>query len=321
MNKLIRPDYARMYEVMRVRLSSVLGKCVFVLLMFHLAESFAISISLSPLMAGPFSFITLGISAVMMGLVLFVSFLFLYGILSYFTKVILAKKDVMRVFTSGFRDKTNRSYKAAFFFTVIIFASAVSAAFLVFYNKDRIMSMEIWNELLQNRTEESAQFVKVISLSAVFCIVLLIAAIVTSLPFIFTWNILFDDRKISFLSAVRKSFSLMIPNYFHFIGFVIYVCIKNIFFIVLLAVANMHISKSDSVIANLLSMVLGFFVFTQEYSIIAKAYAGISVYYYSLLSVNGMIATESKGTGAGKDSSEVKSADCDDREENESSAE
>ena len=68
-------------------------------------------------------------------------------------------------------------------------------------------------------------------------------------------------------------------------------------------------------------LVLGFFVFTQEYSIIAKAYAGISVYYYSLLSVNGMIATESKGTGAGKDSSEVKAADCDDREENESSAE
>ena len=97
MNKLVRPKYNRMYEVMKVRLGKNISKCVFIILIFNLVQSFIFSFTLSPLMmAGKngMNFITLIISALCTVIAFFLSFQFLYGINSFFTTTILARKDV-----------------------------------------------------------------------------------------------------------------------------------------------------------------------------------------------------------------------------------
>lgn len=297
MNKLVRPKYNRMYEVMKVRLGKNISKCVFIILIFNLVQSFIFSFTLSPLMmAGKngMNFITLIISALCTVFAFFLSFQLLYGINSFFTKTILARKDVMGVFTSGFRDKTKRSNFISGVFTIILILSAAAAATVIYFNRDEIISLASEYFLDENSAAEMISLVKAAGLALVFCAVFFICGILVSIPFLFSWNIVFDDKKISALKALKKSMSLMLPNYFHFIGFVIYSCIKNFVFIVLFFAINMKLSAANSGISNFFSMVVGFFAFTQEYTIIAKSYSSIPVYYYSLLSENGMVKTVSQ---------------------------
>lgn len=280
-----------MYEVMRVRLAKVLSKCVFIILLFHLSQSFLFSITLSPAMAagGKMNYFALVFSSVSTAFVFFLSFLFLYGIISYFTKVILARKDVMRVFTSGLRDKTKRAHFVAAAFSCLFILAAVVAFTVVLKFRDEIYLVASTYYDQDETPEETVRLIKAFSLAIVFCIIFFVSALVVSIPFLFSWNILFEDKKISAARAMAKSFSLMSRNCFHFVGFVIYCCFKNVVFIALLFVINMYLSKSESFISNFVSMLVGFFAFVQEYTIIVKAYCSIPVYYYSLLSVNGMV--------------------------------
>ncbi|MCQ2241800.1 hypothetical protein [Treponema sp.] len=297
MSKFLRPEYNRMYEVMKVRLAKNLSKCVFIILLFHLAQSFLFSLTMSPIMAGGkngLSFPTFALSAVSTVFVFFFSFQFLYGILSFFTKVILARKDVMGVFTSGLRDRTRRAHFLSVVFTIILIVSAVIAAVVIFFFKQDITSIVAELFVDGETPNETAQFVNAVGLAIVFCAVFFLCGILISIPFLFSWNILYDDKKISASAAMKKSFYLMMRNYFHFIGFVIYSCFKNVVFIIIFFGINMALSARNSVISSFFSMVLGFFAFTQEYTIVAKAYASIPIYYYSLLSVNGMIEADKK---------------------------
>lgn len=282
-----------MYEVIRVRLGKNLGKCIFALLLFHLGQSFLYSFTLSPLMVsgrgGVPAYGTVAFSLVSTLCVVFLSFMFLYGILNFFTKTILARRDVMRVFSSGFRDKTRRAKKLSLFFTFIFAVCASLGTIVIMRFRGHIAGIVVSNADSYGIPAESLDFAKAIALAVVFCGVFFIAMLLLVLPFLFSYNVLFDDKKITVAGALKKSAVYMIPKFFHFIGFVIYVCIKNVIFISIIFAMNMYVSRSQSMIANLFSMLLAFFAFTQEYSIVAKAYASVPVYYYSLLSVNGLV--------------------------------
>ncbi|MDO4505713.1 MAG: hypothetical protein Q4B64_02060, partial [Spirochaetales bacterium] len=284
-------------EVMRVRLGKNLSKCVFIILLFHLVQSFLFSLTMSPVMAGGtngLSFSTFALSAVSTDFVFFFSFQFLYGILSFFTKVILARKDVMGVFSSGLRDRTRRAHFVSVVFTVIMIVAAVIASAVIFFHKQDILDLVAEVFLDPSAEKENVAFASTVGLAAVFCAVFFGCGMFLSIPFLFSWNILFDDKKISAPKAMGKSFSLMIGKYFHFIGFVIYACLKNIVFIIIFFGINTMLSARNSIISNFFSMLIGFLAFTQEYTIVAKAYASIPVYYYSLLSENGMIQADKK---------------------------
>lgn len=301
MRKLIRPEYRRMQEVVRVRLSQQLSKCVFVILLFHLVQSFVFSVTMSPMVSTAGSrpsYLAIGISLLLTGGVVWTSFVFMYGIINFFTKVVLGRRDVMRVFTSGFRDRTRRSFGAAFVFSIIFAISAALALFVILTFKDRIFMLAADYFLDDGTEQQTVNFVRAASLAVVFCFVFFVSAIFISIPFLFTWNILLDDKKISVASAIVKSLSLMGRNYFHYIGFVISICLKNVFFIVILVFINSRISSAASSLSTIFSMIIGFFAFIHEYTILAKAYASIPVYYYSLLSVNGMIERKENESSA-----------------------
>lgn len=297
MSKLIRPEYRRMYEVMRVRLAQTLSKCVFIILIFNLVQSFFFSVGLSPVFAaedGKPGFVPVLFSAGFSLLVFYISLMFFYGILSFFTKVILGRRDIMHVFTSAFRDRTGRAKKMAVFQTFLFAVSVATSAFIVWKFRDLIFSIDFVSDFVNDEQENYARFARTLVTAGIFCAVFFILSLCLSIPFLFVWNILYDDKKIRFSSALKKSAGLMIPNALHFIGFVIFTCLKNVAFIAVLCLLNMRISGSQGMLANILSMMLGFFAFVQEYTIIAKAYSSIPVYYYSLLSVNGMIEPQEK---------------------------
>ena len=301
MRKLIQPEYRRMQEVVRVRLSQQLSKCVFVILLFHLVQSFVFSVTMSPMVStagSKPSYLAIGISLLLTGGVVWTTFVFMYGIINFFTKVVLGRRDVMRVFTSGFRDRTRRSFGAAFVFSIIFAISAALALFVILTFKDRIFMLASDYFLDDGTEQQTVNFVRAASLALVFCSVFFVSAIFISIPFLFTWNILLDDKKISVASAIVKSLSLMGRNYFHYIGFVISICLKNVFFIVILVFINSRISSAASSLSTIFSMIIGFFAFIHEYTILAKAYASIPVYYYSLLSVNGMIERKENESSA-----------------------
>ena len=301
MRKLIRPEYRRMQEVVRVRLSQQLSKCVFVLLLFHPVQLFVFSVTMFPMVStagSKPSYLAIGISLLLTGGVVWTSFVFMYGIINFFTKVVLGRRDVMRVFTSGFRDRTRRSFGAAFVFSIIFAISAALALFVILTFKDRIFMLASDYFLDDGTEQQTVNFVRAASLALVFCSVFFVSAIFISIPFLFTWNILLDDKKISVASAIVKSLSLMGRNYFHYIGFVISICLKNVFFIVILVFINSRISSAASSLSTIFSMIIGFFAFIHEYTILAKAYASIPVYYYSLLSVNGMIERKENESSA-----------------------
>ena len=305
MRKLIRPEYRRMQEVVRVRLSQQLSKCVFVILLFHLVQSFVFSVTMSPMVSTAGSrpsYLAIGISLLLTGGVVWTSFVFMYGIINFFTKIVLGRRDVMRVFTSGFRDRTRRSFGAAFVFSIIFAISAALALFVILTFKDRIFMLASDYFLDDGTEQQTVNFVREASLALVFYSVVFVSAIFIfifiSIPFLFTWNILLDDKKISVASAIVKSLSLMGRNYFHYIGFVISICLKNVFFIVILVFINSRISSAASSLSTIFSMIIGFFAFIHEYTILAKAYASIPVYYYSLLSVNGMIERKENESSA-----------------------
>ena len=301
MRKLIRPEYRRMQEVVRVRLSQQLGKCVFVILLFHPVQLFVFSVTMFPMVSTAGSrpsYFAIGISLLLTGGVVWTSFVFMYGIINFFTKIVLGRRDVMRVFTSGFRDRTRRSFGAAFVFSIIFAISAALALFVILTFKDRIFMLASDYFLDDGTEQQTVNFVREASLALVFCFVLFVSAIFISIPFLFTWNILLDDKKISVASAIVKSLSLMGRNYFHYIGFVISICFKNVFFIVILVFINSRISSAASSLSTIFPMIIGFFAFIHECTILEKAYASIPVYYYSLLSVNGMIERKENESSA-----------------------
>lgn len=198
MRKLIRPEYRRMQEVVRVRLSQQLSKCVFVILLFHLVQSFVFSVTMSPMVStagSKPSYLAIGISLLLTGSVVWTSFVFMYGIINFFTKVVLGRRDVMRVFTSGFRDRTRRSFGAAFVFSIIFAISAALALFVILTFKDRIFMLASDYFLDDGTEQQTVNFVRAASLALVFCFVFFVSAIFISIPFLFTWNILLDDKK------------------------------------------------------------------------------------------------------------------------------
>lgn len=85
-------------------------------------------------------------------------------------------------------------------------------------------------------------------------------------------------------------------------GFVIFVCLKN--FAVLFAAVFLNAVLSGK--NNFISLLLGFYAFLQYYTILAKVYYCIPIYYFSFLSVNGMIGGD-KNEGS---SWRIKSRDC-----------
>ncbi len=302
--KLKRPDYSRMSEVLKARMIRNLGKAALIILFFNTALSVLMTTGMMPLIHLGSSGVGLFLSFIFSSFFLILIFTFVYGMIFYFTNLVLGKEIRIQSLFLGFSEKSKRILISSVFFTcIVIFSSLVTVA-LVFFLKERFFSFP--DLLLEDfvsgglssgeaPSEEEQEAAFKILMLALFCSAIFFLVFVLSiLPFIFVWNAFLEDKEISFRDAMKKSFWIIHGRYFHYIGFVFYVCMKNIGFLLLIVFLNFIISKK----ASLLSLLLGFLAFIQYYTILSKIYGCIPVYYFSFLSVNGFLSSPSETTSS-----------------------
>ena len=277
-----------MYQVLRERLAKNIAHSVLLLLLFNVMLSFLLTSGFSPAMLFN-GFAGYTFSVVFTLLILIVVFTIAYGIVADFTNIVLGKKKSLGGIFCGFFEKSKRIFYASIFFTlVVVFVAFVSAA-LIFVFKEKIISCSSFFAQAfsnENLTQlDSEKIAKAFTLAIFYTVIFFFVFIFCFLPFIFIWNAFLENKKIILRDAIRKSLFIIRGRYFHYLGFVIFVCLKN--FAVLFVVVFLNAILAGK--SNFISLLLGFYAFLQYYTILAKVYYCIPIYYFSFLSVNGMI--------------------------------
>lgn len=290
--KLKNPEYKRMYQVLRERLARNTAHTILLLLLFNVILSFLLTSGFSPAMIFN-GFAGYAFSVVFTFLILIVVFTILYGIVADFTGIVLGKKISSGGIFCGFFEKSKRIFYSSVFFTlIVVFVAFVSAA-LIFVFKEKIISCsDFFAEAFSTgdlSRIDSEKIAKSFALALFYTAFFFLIFAFSFLPFIFVWNAFLEDKKISLKNAVAKSLFIIHGRYFHYLGFVIFVCLKNFAVLFIAVFFNAIISEKN----NFISLLLGFYAFIQYYMILAKIYYCIPVYYFSFLSVNGMIGGDS----------------------------
>ena len=201
----------------------------------------------------------------------------------------LARKILQEESSTDFLKSQNVYFILQFFFTlVVIFVASVSAA-LVFVFKEKIISCSsFFAQAFSNENLNQLDFEKIakaFTLALFYTGIFFLVFVFCFLPFIFVWNALLENKKISLKTAIEKSLFIVRGRYFHYLGFVLFVCLKNFAVLFVAVFLNAILSGKN----NFISLLLGFYAFLQYYTILAKIYYCIPIYYFSFLSVNGMI--------------------------------
>lgn len=287
--KLKNPEYKRMYQVLRERLAKNIARSVLLLLLFNVMLSFLLTSGFSPAMLFNGSGAGYAISFVFTSLILIVVFTLAYGIVADFTNVVLGKRNSPGGIFSGFFEKSKRIFYASVFFTLVVFLVACISAALIFVFKEKIISCSsFFSQAFSNENLnqlDSEKIAKAFTVALFYTVIFFFVFVFCFLPFIFVWNAFLENKKINLKDAIKKSLFIIRGRYFHYMGFVIFVCLKN--FAVLFAAVFLNAVLSGK--NNFISLLLGFYAFLQYYTILSKVYYCIPIYYFSFLSVNGMI--------------------------------
>lgn len=304
--KLKNPDYRRMYQVLRERLTGTIVRAIVTVLVFNIMLSFLLTSGLTPFMIFRNSVVGILLSVAFTSIILTAAFMAFYGIITDFTNIILGKRSYSNVMFLGFLDKSRRVFRSSVFFTVIVIFAAAVTAIIVFLLRERILSgvnpffdytaAASGENLSAEDSESVLKFSQVLLLSVFYTVFFFFIFILSVLPFVFIWSAFIEDRRLDFKGALKKSLFIMRGRYFHYIGFVIFSCIKNIVIMIVICAVNFVIPKE----AAFVSFLLGFYAFIQYYTILVKVFCCIPVYYFSFLSVNGMI-----GNTAGNETKEI----------------
>lgn len=289
------PEYKRMHEVLKVRLGEHLWKSVLMIFLFNVLVSFLLTAGLSPAMmlTGRLAYAGYALSAAFTFLMVAVIFSLSYGMISQFTDNALGRKKYGTRLFLAFSEPSDRVLKACVFFSSVATAIAVlSAAAMAFFKEpalaefSRFLPAALGNEAPD---EETVKALKALFLAFAYCIIFCVLFAFSFLPFIFVWNAFLEDKKIRFFGALKKSILIVKGRYFHYMGFVLFSCIKNILMLAAASALQFFISQQDGSTLGFVSVLLGFFAFMQYYTVLSKLYYCIPIYYYSFLSVNGLI--------------------------------
>ncbi|MGN0728127.1 hypothetical protein [Treponema sp.] len=285
--KMKKPEYRRMYEVLKKRLSENIMYAIMQVFLFDIIMSFLITSGFFPVYISNGSAAGYVVSAVLTFMMLVVVFTMVYGLISSFTNIILGKKIAPGGMFSGFIENSRTVFNASVFFSVlVVFVTAVSIA-LTFSLEEKIIAFFSFPQIEFEHPSLTPELCKKISDSFSLCMFFSMAFSVLFVllitPFIFTWNVILENKKATFKAAVKKTLFVICGRYFHYMGFVIFSCLKNTVFLFILIFL-----KALAFQNNFLSLLIGFFAFIQCHTIFSKAYFCIPIYYFSFLSVNGM---------------------------------
>lgn len=281
--KLKNPDYSRMYDVVKAGFEKSLGRVLLAILTYIMLKIFMTWIFSSPLqhmLERQDGEISLVRNFALAGTVFFAAEIFLgiltFGLISFITDFLLKKQSVPATLLCGLKMPKVWQF-SALHAVISVAALAAVSAFFIFKGKE-ILAIDF--PKIENVDEKVS---RVVFSSLLMSLLYVVLHFIVSIPFVFTWNILRDNPGARVLQSFARSFTFFIPRFFHYLGFVIYICLKNAVFYVVLMVLNLTVNL------GFFSLVIFFFSFMQMLIIVLKAYAAIPVYWYSLLSVNDMV--------------------------------
>lgn len=295
-----RPEYSRMYPVLRVRFFPNAGRVCLILFLFNIAASAMLIAGVSPLLYNEMSSARAALSLVLTFLSLTVIYAIVYRIISGATDSVLGRRrSTFRFARRGvpLPDKERargilRTSAAFALFTLIVFALAGAIAYALRDTAGALFASTFADFPLPPglSPEEAAQFSRLLSIAVFYTGVFYVLLALSIVPFVFVWPHLAYERGATFKASLRKSLMIIRGRYFHFIGFVIFACLKNVFMILIAVLLDTLTSGFG---ATALSTLLGVFVFIQYYAVIAKVFYCIPIYYFSFLSVNGLVGATS----------------------------
>ncbi len=310
MNGLLKPDYGRMYGVMCEGLKRNLGKAISYLFIFEFLYAFASSVCLFPVSGKKLDFSMRNVNLLVTVGLFFILSIFSFMIVSGLNRVFTCMSRNIKYSFHDIFSCFQNDFKRSFYISTVFALILIGAIFCVFYiylmNRTAIDGfMTDYFKLLDTQEFELVDFVvKSVSVVLLSGTIFLLVA----LPFMFVWNILSDYDTLGAFVSLKNSFVLMVPRYFHFIGFVIFSVFKNVFFIVVLFTINSMIAESALYI---LSIGIGFLIFLQQYTIFSKIMISLPIYYYSLLSLNGMLPSSCAQADSSGETVDVVAGDSD----------
>lgn len=285
---MTRPDYNRMYEVMKRTLAPFLGTLTFSVMLSEIIPFVLVSV----LSAVTISVASFAVSSVLfcvsMILTMFVSLSLVVCTINQASKITLGKGTSISTFFEPFFTKGKSLFSATAILALVQIVSFLVVFAAIMANREffspalKVFEKEIVSvEALQNDLASIMPyyFVSIALYSVVGCAL--------SIPFLFVWNVKETEKNISFLGAVKKSASILMPNYFHYVGFNFYVVFKNLLVIAVLVGINSLVSRVSFL--AFFSLVAGFLILLQQYTVISKIIDCVPVYYYSYMSVNGLL--------------------------------
>ncbi len=107
-NKFLNPEYKRMYQVLKARLVGNLGKTFFIILLFNILISFLVTTGIYPAVILGNAKIGKLISFVFSFAIFIVIWTLFYGMILYFTNIILGKSYSINMLLAGFKEKSKR---------------------------------------------------------------------------------------------------------------------------------------------------------------------------------------------------------------------
>lgn len=300
--KLKRPEYKKMYEVVKQNLSPYYSRGILEILIVSFFKYCLVFFALSPLLKASLSqtvssqtyLFSLIFSAILVFLVRIICEILNFGLVIYFSNAIVSKNAKFTDCFSGFNKFSSHPYKIGTIFALISTLALLVDFILVFSFKD-FFSFDFPAEVnAQNIQDVFAN--SVMNYYPKMMILILVFALIyyaIKIFFVFTWSVLRDFSSESTKQIFQKNFMMIHKNYFHFIGFNFYINLKNIAILAACYVIQLVIPENVAQKLELLSIVLNFIVFIEEFTILAKIYSSIPIYYYSLLSVNDLIKAHS----------------------------
>ena len=300
--KLKRPEYKKMYEVLKQNLSPYYSKGILEILIVSFFKYCLVFFALSPLLKASLSqtvssqtyLFSLIFSAILVFLARIICEILNFGLVIYFSNAIVSKNAKFTDCFTGFNKFGSHPYKIGTIFALISAFAILIDFVLVFSFKDFFsfdFPAEINHQNIQDVFANSVMnyYPKMMILILVFALIYY----AIKMFFIFTWSVLRDFSSGKTKQIFKKNFMMIYRNYFHFIGFNFYINLKNIIILIVCYVIQFALPQNIAEKLELLSVLLNFIVFIEEFTILAKIYSSIPVYYYSLLSVNDLIKAHS----------------------------
>ncbi len=283
----LKPDYKIMRMIFNQCLVLNGSKTTAVVLLKVLIQSLLYSLAMTPIMLSLFSggsnsvlsIGTIAIVALIFLAVFVVDFILDYGLNVAFSRAVERRELGIGLLFCGFKDKSKKVLKASILWTIVSVAVTVAIGFVVW--KIVVPGAEILEKLSQ---EEIAS--EMFSIMMTFSSAMTVTSLLLRIPILYLWLVIYRRNDLGVFRALKISATLLFKQFFRFFGFVFYICWRDLVIFVVLIVVNTFLSMSSAqTYFSIITTLVSFFQFIQEFRILVKFNMIVPVYFYSMTGV------------------------------------